>query len=565
MKIKSLELKGFKSFGDKTEVHFNQNVTGVVGPNGCGKSNIVDAIRWVLGEQKTSALRSDKMSSIIFNGTKERKASNFAEVSLTFENSKNILPTEFNEVRVTRKYYRSGDSEYLLNNVVCRLKDITSLFLDTGIGSNSYAIIELGMVDDILSDRERSRRRLIEQAAGVSKFKLRKKETLSKLKLTQADLDRVEDLLFEIEGNLKTLEKQAKKAREFQEIKGKYKNLSVQYALLELREYNENYEALQKEENAHKDEMSELDVAINQLTAQLEELRTKVLNLEKELGSKQKGLNEFLENIRAKENQKSIAEQKITFLEDKKSQLQSQISNASKIAGIIRDEMKTLEDQLVEKESDFNISKEELSLIQKKLDDKRQNFTKAKEQLDLHQSQNQNLEKRLYEIEKDIAINLSKGTTLNNELGKVENEEKERLASNNSWTEEATLLQSNRESLEQKLNRLNTKQSETQEKIEKQEEAINVKREELGETTRKLDAKLNELNLTQSLIDNLEGYPESIKFLNQNEKTKAPLLSDIISCREEYRVAIENYLEPYLNYNVVPSFNEAVHRGKFIK
>ena len=207
MQLSKLEIKGFKSFGDKVTVHFDNGITGIVGPNGCGKSNIVDAIRWVLGEQKTRALRSEKMENVIFNGTKNRKALQMAEVSMTFINSKNLLPTEYTEVTITRRYYRSGESEYLLNNVPCRLKDINDLFLDTGIGPDSYAIIELKMVDDILNDKDNSRRTLFEEAAGISKFKLRKKQTLKKLQDTDKDLERVEDVLYEIEKNLKIIGK----------------------------------------------------------------------------------------------------------------------------------------------------------------------------------------------------------------------------------------------------------------------------------------------------------------------------------------------------------------------
>ena len=169
MKLKRLEVKGFKSFADKTVVHFNDNITGIVGPNGCGKSNIVDAIRWVLGEQKTSQLRLEKMDNVLFNGTKTRKASGLAEVSLSFDNTKNILTTEFQEVTVTRRLYRTGESEYRINDVQCRLKDIHNLFIDSGIGSDSYAIIELGMVDEILQNKEQSRKRLFEQASSISK------------------------------------------------------------------------------------------------------------------------------------------------------------------------------------------------------------------------------------------------------------------------------------------------------------------------------------------------------------------------------------------------------------
>src|SRR5260221_5952439 len=196
MQLSKLEIKGFKSFADKVVINFDEGITGIVGPNGCGKSNVVDSIRWVLGEQKTSALRSEKMENIIFNGTNQRSALQMAEVSLTINNTKNILPTEYSQITITRRLYRSGESEYLLNGVSCRLKDITNLFLDTGVASNSYAIIELGMVDDLLNDRDNSRRMLFEEAAGISKFKKRKKEKPRKLDKTAAGMERRDTLLF---------------------------------------------------------------------------------------------------------------------------------------------------------------------------------------------------------------------------------------------------------------------------------------------------------------------------------------------------------------------------------
>jgi len=211
MRLKRLSIKGFKSFADDTDIHFDENLIGIVGPNGSGKSNVVDAIRWVLGEQKTSELRLESMSDVLFNGTKARKPGKVAKVTLSFDNTKNILPTEYNEVSISRIIYRNGNSEYQLNGVTCRKKDITSLFMDSGIGSNSYAIISLNMVEDILHDNGGYRRGMIEQAAGIAKYKARKKETLSKLRSTTEDLDRVQDLLFEIEKNMASFERQAKR------------------------------------------------------------------------------------------------------------------------------------------------------------------------------------------------------------------------------------------------------------------------------------------------------------------------------------------------------------------
>ncbi len=227
MRLKSLEIKGFKSFADKTVVTFDEGITGIIGPNGCGKSNIIDSIRWVIGEQKISALRSENLDALVFNGSKTRSASGLAEVSLTFENTKNLLPTEFSTVTVTRRFYKNGESEYRLNDVSCRLKDIHNLFLDTGVSTDSYAIIELGMVDDIIKDKENSRRRMLEQAAGITIYKTRKKEAKNKLDATEQDLARIEDLLFEINNQLKALENQAKKAEKYFEIKGEFREVSI--------------------------------------------------------------------------------------------------------------------------------------------------------------------------------------------------------------------------------------------------------------------------------------------------------------------------------------------------
>src|ERR1700761_1923437 len=251
MQLTQLEIKGFKSFGDKITINFNEGVTAIVGPNGCGKSNVVDAIRWVLGEQSTRMLRSEKMENIIFNGSKSRKAANLAEVSLTFDNTKNILPTEFSTITVTRKLYRAGDSEYRLNDVQCRLKDITDLFLDTGIGADSYSIIELKMIDEIINNKEGSRRNLFEEASGISKYKLRKKQTFNKLKDTEADLERVEDLLFEIQKNLKMLENQAKKTERYYRIRDEYKALSVKLASFRIASFSESLARIEDKEQKH--------------------------------------------------------------------------------------------------------------------------------------------------------------------------------------------------------------------------------------------------------------------------------------------------------------------------
>ncbi|HVB02572.1 MAG TPA: AAA family ATPase, partial [Chitinophagaceae bacterium] len=238
MRLKSLEIKGFKSFADKTVINFDEKITGVVGPNGCGKSNIVDSIRWVIGEHKIANLRSENLEGLVFNGSKGRSASGLAEVSLTFDNTRNVLPTEFTTVTITRKFFKNGESEYRLNDVSCRLKDIHNLLMDTGVSPDSYSIIELGMVDDLIGDKDNSRRRMLEQAAGISIYKTRRKEAALKLEATAADLNRIEDLLFEISHNLNTLESQARKAERYNEIKREYREISIELAKATLEGFN---------------------------------------------------------------------------------------------------------------------------------------------------------------------------------------------------------------------------------------------------------------------------------------------------------------------------------------
>ena len=198
MYLKKLEIQGFKSFPEYTLIEFDQGMTAVVGPNGSGKSNVTDAIRWVLGEQSVKTLRGGKMEDVIFNGTQSRKAMNYAEVSLTFDNTDHFLDYEYGEIQITRRLYRSGESEYQINHVNCRLKDIIGLFLDTGLGKDGYSIVGQGRVDEILSTKSEDRRRVIEEASGIVKFKVRKEEAERKLNSTEQNLVRIDDILNEL-------------------------------------------------------------------------------------------------------------------------------------------------------------------------------------------------------------------------------------------------------------------------------------------------------------------------------------------------------------------------------
>src|SRR5258706_9001514 len=262
MFLNKIELQGFKSFVDKTELLFGNGITGVIGPNGCGKTNVSDAIRWVMGEQSAKQLRGDSMEDVIFNGCPTRKPLNLAEVHLTFKNDRGILPTEFSEVTISRRVFRSGASEYFLNRAPCRLRDIRDLFFDTGMGSHAYSVIERSMVDHVLSDNSGHRRFLFEEASGITKYKARKKEALNKLDATEGDLTRLNDIVFEIERELRSLARQVGKARRHQRLRGEIRDLDLALTA-------GHVDALRRREIEARDQWQDESVRREALAAQL--------------------------------------------------------------------------------------------------------------------------------------------------------------------------------------------------------------------------------------------------------------------------------------------------------
>ena len=288
MYLKRIEMQGFKSFAEKTVLEFKPGITAVIGPNGSGKSNISDAIRWVLGEQSMKALRGTSSEDVIFAGTQARKSLGFAEVSIVLDNEDHSLPIEFNEVTVTRKIYRSGEAGYFINRTPCRLKDITELFMDTGIGKDGYSIIGQGKIDEILSNKSEERRHIFEEAAGIIKYRTRRDETEKKLEQTKVNLIRINDIINEIELNLEPMKLQAEKAKKFLELKEKLKNIEVGLYLYKIEkiktkiaEQEESIKIFEEQnsgENAKLEEMQQnkekLKEELNQINEQLEKMQT---------------------------------------------------------------------------------------------------------------------------------------------------------------------------------------------------------------------------------------------------------------------------------------------------
>jgi chromosome segregation protein len=560
MRLKALELRGFKSFANETVIHFHADVTGVVGPNGSGKSNVVDAIRWVLGEQKSKELRLDKMASVIFNGTKRRKEGQLAQVSLTFENTRNLLPTEFQTVTISRLLYRSGESEYRLNGVPCRLKDITSLLVDTGIGPDSYAIIALNMVEDLLSDREQARRRMFEQAAGISKYKARKHETQLKLEATSADLDRVEDLLYEIEDQLKKLEKQAQRTQKYYELKDAYKNAVIELALHQLVQHRQRYREMETQIHQQEDQYRTNEAQARQLEADIERLRKSYTDEEIALSAQQQQVNQLTGRIRSKENEKALLAQKRAFVSQEMARIEDQLTRAA-------DTVRRLEAEIEGYQTDLNYEKRLEADLEGELEQARHTLEKVqadhqllKGHLDEFVREQQTLERQIVDLERQRAVQQNQVENLRRDVERtladmaLRRTEMDTLQSSVTGIEERIREQS------AKITQLETAEEKRRKDIAHTEGELDVLTRQLAQHNRQLDARRNEYKLTKSMVENLEGFPESIKFLSQQKEwaQNCPLLSDLIYVPEEYRAIIEAYLEPYLNYYVVPNADAAV-------
>lgn len=560
MRLKSLEIKGFKSFADKTVVNFDDNVTGIVGPNGCGKSNIVDSIRWVIGEQKISHLRSENLDSLVFNGSKSRSASGLAEVSLTFENTKNLLPTEFSTVTITRKFYKSGESEYRLNDVQCRLKDIQNLFMDTGVSTDSYAIIELGMVDDLIKDKENSRRRMLEQAAGISIYKTRKKEAKLKLDATEQDIARIEDLLFEINNQLKTLENQAKKAEKYYEVKKEYREVSVELAKAALESFNVTYKELTTQHDTETDKRIKLEAEIASDEAALEQDKVLFIEKEKELQAMQHAFNEMLQQLRTKENEKNLAAQRLDHLKEREAGLQDFLQKAEGQQQGIEESIAFTSSQVGEEATILDGMNEQLMQLRNEMDAKRVVMDEKRIALDALRSGYQQVQRNQFEAEKKVVIADTSIQNLSRAIQQIDEDKMHRDTQRKHLADDLHLRERELSIKRTDLEQLQRHQEYTKDQILQTQGFLETLRTKLAEESRKLDSKKNEHDLLKSLIDSMEGYPESVKFLHNNTgwNHTAPILSDIIYVKEDYRTALENVLEPYLSYYVVNNLHEGL-------
>ncbi len=293
MFLKSMEMFGFKSFADKTNVEFESGITAIVGPNGCGKSNVVDAVKWVLGEKQAKNIRGQTMEDIIFSGTDQRKALSLAEVALTIDNSNRILDFDSDTITVSRRIFRDGESEYLINKSPVRLKDIDKLFMDTGIGKSAYSVLEQGKMDLILSTKAEDRRYLFEEAAGISRYKMQKRESLKKLQDTGENLNRINDIIKEIEREKDLKSKQAEKTKEFLNLKARLSEVDIKLNLLKYRDLARKFDKNQEDVEKLKKIREEIAGRVSRISAENEKDEKKKNDLQYQLFEIEKKLDAY--------------------------------------------------------------------------------------------------------------------------------------------------------------------------------------------------------------------------------------------------------------------------------
>lgn len=558
MILTKVNIQGFKSFARKAELKFNGNVTCVVGPNGCGKTNVVDAIRWGLGEQRASVFRADRMENLIFGGAQSAKPLGMAEVSITFDNSSNLLPIDYNEVVITRRLYRSGESEYLLNKNQVRLKDIQDLIMDTGIGADAYSVIELKMVEDILSDRAEDRRKLLESAAGVTKYKHRLKAAIRKLDATKNDLLRVNDIISEVERAVRSLKRQVDKARRYQEFTNEVRDLDLKRGRLLLEQFQEKLKPLQNDlknlntqKAGHKTEMSKEETA-------LETKRLKLVEHEKSLNEALQILNKVIESIHQKEGDIRVGKERVASLEDRTvrytkeiDDLQQRLEDQHNHLDAANRDRESLQSKIGSTSRFFNNKKKELEVFQQGLNLKRLDLNhKKKEIIECLELMNQIKNK---ETQIRASVDNCQGR-----LERLEEEDKNYHGLQEEVKAKQIEMQGAIKSKELALSKIVKERDKNIQDEEKLSKAIESLKDNYFKDRGELDLLNGRHAFLKNLIENKEGVTDGAKLLlNEKLPGMVGVLADLIQMDPNFRQAVESGLGEASQYLLFDERNQA--------
>jgi chromosome segregation protein len=570
--LKCIEMQGFKSFADKIILHFDKGITSVVGPNGSGKSNISDAVRWVLGEQSAKSLRGSKMEDVIFAGTQHRKPVGFAYVSLTLDNSDKTLPLDYSEVTISRRVYRSGESEYFINKTTCRMKDIHELFMNTGIGKEGYSIIGQGRIDEILSTRSEDRRAIFEEAAGIMKYKVRKKEALRKLENTKQNLLRVDDIIIELESQLEPLKDQAEKARKYLELSGELKELEVSLYIDSIEKnqarinemenlFSKIRQDIQNEndriENKKKDNREKTE-RLEKLKNDLEVIRNELFDIDRETGRFENRIQIDEEKIKNLESGNITADQDIEGTKIRIESIDKDIEKRNKRLENLQREHENFSMLLTQAEQKLNEiiarldkKEREIELMKQEVMDKLDDLSESRTKLNSLKNERKALKERQQKVNAEIR-----------KIMLERDQETLRLE------EAVNDLRKAKESLSKQKENLGEKED----CYQQGKKEIEQLREEQNKVMQDLQSTKSRLRVLTDMENSLEGYQHSVRAIlkacHENGDFGGGVcgaLAQLINVRERYETAIEVSLGAALQNIVVRDELTAKASIEFLK
>ncbi len=562
MRLKKLEIHGFKSFADKTEIIFNQGITGIVGPNGSGKSNIGDAVRWVLGEQSARVLRGAKMEDVIFGGTAKRKAANYCEVTLSFDNEDGKLRSRFSEVCVTRRVYRNGDSEYYLNQNACRLKDILELFRDTGIGREGYSLIGQGRIDEILSVKSEDRRQIFEEAAGVMTFRFRKEEAERKLNRTEENLSRINDILTELEDRIGPLTSQAETARKYLEYAEQLKTLEINIFLIRHDKLEEKIGVIRQTVDGLKDVLLQHEAFLNENNAKREAIEQTITDLENRLNTaREEHLAENDEYHRLK-SEYDLLSQQLEANQDAVQALNNEMENNQRR----RKEILVLTDkgrQDAQSSADsLEKARNEAEKCEAELDKAISEGERCEQELDEHKTAILNAVNRLSDVRNDQARKQTMMSQMQTRLSEITESRNELEKKTEVLKENLQKAQAQSDRVMHNLEEYRKKAAEAEGRFRAFNEDSRKKSNEIQQYNLKLQSDKSRLRLMEDMSREMDGYNQSVKqalSFARNDPDVFGVVARLIRVPKELETAIDMVLGASLQ-NIVTRNEDAAKR-----
>ncbi|MGG5252979.1 chromosome segregation protein SMC [Neobacillus sp. SM06] len=566
MFLKRLDVIGFKSFAERISVDFVKGVTAVVGPNGSGKSNITDAIRWVLGEQSAKSLRGTKMEDIIFAGSDSRKPLNFAEVTLTLDNEDQGLAIEYNEVSVTRRVFRSGESEFLINKQPCRLKDIIELFMDSGLGREAFSIISQGKVEEILNSKAEERRTIFEEAAGVLKYKNRKKKAEGKLSETQENLNRVNDILHELEGQVEPLKIQASIAKDYLQKKDELEKIEVALTVYEIEDLHRKWEHLSQQLEGHKQEEIKLSAELQKREAHIEETRDHITALDESIQDLQNVLLHASEELEKLEGRKEVLKERKKNASQNKAQLEQAIAE-------LTEKVDFLTAKRMEQAADVDRLQQEAGTLQKELKEKQEKLALFAE----------NIDDQIELLKSEYIEKLNEQASANNEWKNIEQQLELQERKNVKLSDENGKYLSSREQVTAKKMSIQAALTETQQRINEQAQVFrnhqhkletvktNYEKQEttLYQAYQFLQQAKSRKEMLEEMEEDYSGFFQGVKeVLKARGKQLAGIegaVAELIQVPKKFETAIETALGGALQHIVVDSEQNARKAIHYLK